>query len=139
MSWDTFLKEDVKCAADRHLMNTADFEEDNPLKFSFSTPKRGARAFMRVLQGVPSSGPIVHDIMKVMGCMVLVQAKLAFLVQGVGNRNGGVRHQSVGLRLSPETHQAREKAARLIMGPNGRMHICAGSAGSEVGGFQGRC
>ena len=83
MPWDTSLKEDVKCAVDRHVMNTADFKEDNPLKFSLSTPKRGARAFMRVLQGVPSSGRIVHYDMKVVGSMVLVQAKLGVLVQGV--------------------------------------------------------
>jgi hypothetical protein len=43
MPWDTSLNQDVKCAVDRHVMNTADFSEDDPLKFSLSTPKRGAR------------------------------------------------------------------------------------------------
>jgi hypothetical protein len=42
MPWNTSLNQDVKCAVDRHVMNTADSEEDDPLKFSLSTPKRGA-------------------------------------------------------------------------------------------------
>jgi hypothetical protein len=74
---------------------------------------------MRILAGVPSSERIIHDIMKVVGSMALVQAKSGVLVQGVGNRNmGGVMSLS-DLRQSPKTHQARERAVRLIVGANG--------------------
>jgi hypothetical protein len=89
MPWDTSLNQDVKCAVDRHVMNTADFSEDDQLKFSLSTPKRGARAFKRVLKGVPSSERIVHNVTKVIASMVIFQAKPGVLDQGVGNRNTG--------------------------------------------------
>jgi hypothetical protein len=111
MPWDTSLNQDVKCAVDRHVMSMADFEDDNPLKFSLSTPKRGARAFVRVLEGVPSSHRIIHDITKVIASMVLVQAKSGVLVQGVGNRNNGTRQ--------PKTLPARGRAARPITGESG--------------------
>jgi hypothetical protein len=39
MPWGTSLNQDVKCAVDHHVMNMADFLEDDPLKFSLPTPK----------------------------------------------------------------------------------------------------
>jgi hypothetical protein len=111
MPWDTSLNQDVKCAVDRHVMSTADFLEDDPLKFSLSTPKRGARAFMRVLEGVPSSERIIHDVTKVIESMVIVQSKSGVLVQGVGNRNSGVRHEPLGFDVKAKNPSGKRKSS----------------------------
>jgi hypothetical protein len=78
MPWARLCKnQDVKCAVGRHVINAADFEEDNPLEFSLSTtPKRGSRAFMQVLEGMPSSDCIIHDVTKGIGFMVIIPSKL---------------------------------------------------------------
>jgi hypothetical protein len=111
MPWDTSLNQDVKCAVDRHIMNTADFLEDDPLKFSLATPKRGARAFMHVLEGLPSSEHIIHDVTKVIALMVIVQAKSGVLVQGVGNRNNGVRHEPLGFEVEAKNPSGKRKCS----------------------------
>jgi hypothetical protein len=111
MPWDMSLNQDVKCAVDRHVMSTADFSEDDPLKFSLSTPKRGARAFKRVLEGVPSSKLIVHDITKVIASMVIVQSKLGVLVQGVGNRNTGAWHEPRGFKVEAKNPTGKRKSS----------------------------
>jgi hypothetical protein len=54
---------------------------------------------MRVLEGVPSSERIIHDVMKVIGLMVIVHSKSGVLVQGVGNQNNGVHHEPLGFKV----------------------------------------
>jgi hypothetical protein len=116
MPWNTSLNQDVKYAVDRHVMNTADFEEDDPLMFSLSTPKRGARAFMRILEGGPSGERIIHDIKKVVGSMVLVQAKSGVLVQGVGNTNMGGRHESLRFEAKPKNPSGKRNSSQVDCG-----------------------
>ena len=66
---------------------------------------------MRVLEGVPSSERIIHDVTKVIGSMVIFQAKSGVLVQGVGNRNNGVRHEPLGFKVQAKNPSGKRKSS----------------------------
>jgi hypothetical protein len=63
------------------------------------------------LEGVPSSERIVHDVTKVIASMVIVQSKLRVLVQGVGNRNTGARHEPHGFKVEAKNPTGKRKSS----------------------------
>jgi hypothetical protein len=67
---------------------------------------------MRVLEGVPSSERIIHDVTKVIVLMVIVQTKSGVLVQGVGNRNNRVRHyKPLGFKVEAKNPSGKRKSS----------------------------
>jgi hypothetical protein len=60
---------------------------------------------------VRSTERIIHDVTKVIGSMVIVQAKLGVLVQGVGNRKNGVHHESLGFKVQAKNPSGVRKSS----------------------------
>jgi hypothetical protein len=94
MPWDSSLNQDVYAAVQRHVLLTLKLAVDDKQKFDLSTPKRGSSAYHRILEVVPSSERIIHDIDKVFESMLIVQKARGVHCHGVGSRNYGVRHTS---------------------------------------------
>jgi len=69
---DDNLNQDAHAGVERHILMTTHLPEDNPCKFSMTTPSRGAHAYRRVLQGCPSSQRIVQDCNRVIRNMVVI-------------------------------------------------------------------
>ena len=88
---------------------------------------------------MPNIGCIIYDIAKVIGSMVLVQAKSGVLVQGLGNRNNGVCHEPLRFNVEPKNPSGKRKSN--LNDYTGEMDPCrcAGCLDLEVGGFQGCC
>ena len=67
-------------------------DDDDPRKFSMSTPKRGSSAYLRVndpFQGVaPTSERIIQDIDRVFDSMVLICAKKGCVIDDGSTQNG---------------------------------------------------
>jgi hypothetical protein len=76
MCWDCSLNKDLHDSINWHILLTSDLADDNPKKFSISTPKRGSLAHFRVLHpetgGVPSSERIMGDVYKIKDSMLAV-------------------------------------------------------------------
>ena len=102
---DCSLFSDLGHDLSRHVRMTKDLENDDPLKFSRSTPRRLARSLSRLwwheadgvggvsydrrTGGSPLSRRIIEDVTKCMGdhLLQIIDAKGA-MVDGIGNRSG---------------------------------------------------
>ena len=102
---DCSLFSDLGHDLSRHVRMTKDLENDDPLKFSRSTPRRLARSLTRLwwheadgvggasydrrTGGSPLSRRIIEDVTKCMGdhLLQIIDAKGA-MVDGIGNRSG---------------------------------------------------
>jgi hypothetical protein len=100
MPWDSSLNQDVHAAVQRHVLLTLSLGVDDKRKFDMSTPKRGSSAYHRILEVVPSSERIIHDVNKVFESMEIVRLALGVHCPGVGSRNYGVRHIKVEKKRS---------------------------------------
>jgi len=97
MPWDCSLNKDVLDGLNRHVLLTKDLPNDNPKKFSLSTPKNIDHAIKRLVfrstlndtGGIPSKERIEQDILKCAGANILsiIEAKGA-AIQGLGDRQG---------------------------------------------------
>lgn len=85
---DANLNKDVHDGVDRHVLHTSHLDEEDPCKFSMTTPLRGAHAYKRVLEGCPGSHRIVTDTHRVVESMVVIHKHKGAVVQGLGSRNG---------------------------------------------------
>ena len=65
--------------------------EEEASKFSLSTPSLGLRAYLRVLEGVPSSKRVVQDVDEVIHSLKAVAQEKGVHVEGLGV-NRGKRH-----------------------------------------------
>ena len=92
MPWDSSLNQDVHAAVQRHVLLTLKLAVDDKRKFDLSTPKRGSSAYHRILEVVPGSRRIIHDVDKVFESMEIVRLALGVHCPGVGSRNYGIRH-----------------------------------------------
>jgi hypothetical protein len=113
---------------------THDLEEGDPQKFSISTPQRGSSAFMRVLESVPSSERIIHEVKNVFKSLEIVRKEKGVKVDGVGNSNAGVRYlpridQEKWRRGVPSLSKGRLWGQLFC--PSG----CHASNKGQVGGF----
>jgi hypothetical protein len=100
MPWDSSLNQDVHAAVQRHVLLTLALGVHDKRKFDMSTPKRGSWAYHRILEMVPSSARIVHDVNKVFESMEIVRLALGVHCPGVGSRNYGVRYAKVDNKRS---------------------------------------
>ena len=64
MPLDNSLNQDLHTAVQQHCILTQDLDDEDPRKFSTSTPKRTAEAYKRIWKYVPSSERIIQDINK---------------------------------------------------------------------------
>jgi hypothetical protein len=102
MPCDTSLNQDVKAGVEKHVAMTHDLEQLDPRKFSLSTPQRGTFAFMQVLESVPSSERIIHNVRNVFKSLAIVCKANGTKVDGVGNKNVGVCYIPVLIKNSGE-------------------------------------
>jgi hypothetical protein len=100
MPWDSSLNQDVHAAVQRHVLLTLSLAVDDKHKFDLSTPNRGSSAYHRILEVVPSSNRIIHDIDKVFESMQIVWLARGVHCPGVGSRNYGLRHVQVEKKRS---------------------------------------
>jgi hypothetical protein len=70
---------------------THDLDKSDTRKFSLLTLQRGFLAFMRVLEWVPSSEWIIHDVKNVFKSLEIVRTENGTKLDGVGNTNVGVQ------------------------------------------------
>jgi hypothetical protein len=98
MPWDSSLNQDVHAAVQRHVLLTLALGVHDKRKFDMSTPKRGSWAYHRILEMVPSSDQIVHDVNKVFELMETVCLALGVHCPGVGSRNYGVWYVKFDLK-----------------------------------------
>jgi len=111
MPLDNSLNKDIHDGVDRHVLYTSHLEEDDPRKFSMTTPARGAAAYKRVLEGVPPSSRIVQDVNKAIESMLVIHQHKGAVVQGLGNRNGW-RAQVANSTLFAHGAKSRRGGAR---------------------------
>ena len=109
MPWDTNLNSDVKNSVQMHIDLTRKLDDDDERKFLLSTPKRGVKSFLRVLEGCPSSRRIVQDTIKVLSSLDAIIDAKGTVVQGLGDRSGKRKSlaetkQSGGVRKKRVTH-----------------------------------
>jgi len=117
MPLDTSLNRDMHTDVNRHCMQTVLLPEDDPRKFSLSTPKRGDSAYVRVWQGCPEDRRILQDVLAFKNRLLAAyKAKGTAVVNTPGHRgvrasstsanrnHGGKRNQS-----SPTVDQYRSK------------------------------
>lgn len=65
MPLDDSLNKDIHEAVRRHVAATIHLiDGEDPRKFSLSTPKRGDQAYLRVIQGAPTSERIIQDCLR---------------------------------------------------------------------------
>jgi hypothetical protein len=115
MPWDTSLNQDVKAGVEKqHVAMTHDLDKSDPRKFSLSTPQRGSSAFIGVLESVPSSEGIIHDIKNIFKSLKIVCKGKCTKVDGVGNANVGVQYIPVLKKNSGGG--GAESEQRMIMG-----------------------
>ena len=112
MPLDCSLNKDLIDALNWHLVVTAHLPEDDPLKFSISTPKRGDHAIKRVLAaGNPSPKRVVQDINKVVDALfIIMEYYNGAVVPGLGDRKGKRREMaSSALETdpTPRAHKGR--------------------------------
>jgi hypothetical protein len=88
MPWDTNLNQDLHLSVMIHSLLTDMLPKENAKKFSMATPKLGTNAYLRVLEGSPSSKRIVQDVNKVIESMKEIYDAKGCLVEGLGDRNG---------------------------------------------------
>jgi len=108
---DDNLNQDAHVGVDRHILHTSHLPEEDPRKFSLTTPSRGASAYKRVLLGCPSSKRIVQDCNKVVRNMVVIHKHKGAVVQGLALRNGH-RQQSSQAALIASGHKSKRGGAR---------------------------
>jgi hypothetical protein len=90
MPWDNTLNKDGKDEVMQHVSYTCHLPEDDPHKFSLSTPRRGSWCFHHLLEhkdGSPTSKWILQDIAKVFESMEMIRLAKGTLIAGT-NRNG---------------------------------------------------
>jgi hypothetical protein len=96
MPLDETLNMDIHVSARYHVAITSHLENDNPLKFSFSTPKEISRAYLRIVNpntgGAPSSRRVIQDCDKWLRSLEKIRKAGGKIVEGFG-RNGH-RHSS---------------------------------------------
>ena len=93
MPWDCHLNQDVHLAHDHHVIITRHLSEDDPLKFSGSSPNRIAKSYTRLLapdeSGIaPTSERIIHDIKEVVSSLKAIYNAKGVIIEGLGNRSG---------------------------------------------------
>ena len=93
MPWDCNLNQDVHLAHDHHVIVTKNLTEDNPLKFSGTTPSRISKSYKRLVAPddsgvVPSSKRIMHDITKIVDNLKQIYDAKGVIIQGLGDRKG---------------------------------------------------
>ena len=106
MPWDTSLNQDLHKCVERHISLTYELSVDDKRKFDMSTPVRGAMAYKRILEYVPTSERICHDVNKVFESVDIVRKAGGKRCHGVGNSNYGKRHQPV---MKKESGGARKR------------------------------
>jgi hypothetical protein len=88
MPWDTNLNQDLHLSVMIHCLLTDMLAKEDAKKFSMATPKLGTNAYLRVLEGTPSSKRIIQDVNKVLESMKAIYDAKGCLVAGLGDRNG---------------------------------------------------
>jgi hypothetical protein len=88
MPLDCSLNNDLDDELWRHILYTRFLEEDDPRKFSISTPLRGSRAIERVWKNSVPSKRIKQDVYKVLVALREVYKAEGCIVKNLGNRNG---------------------------------------------------
>jgi hypothetical protein len=124
MPLDASLNKDVDDAAHRHIVFTHCLEDDNPQKFTMSTPHKGSRAYQRVWNspavpafetgeivegGAPSSTRIIQDIDKFLLSAHTIFRHKGIVVDGLGTRHG--HRNEIG--ISQKRGGARKKGVDL--------------------------
>ena len=95
MPMDNTLNKDHDDEVRFHISLTSHLKEDDPKKFTLSTPKRGSSAYHRVWEQVPSSKRIIEDTNKFLHAIKVISQHEGVVVPGLGNRKG---HRSEGNR-----------------------------------------
>jgi hypothetical protein len=93
MPWDNSLNQDLHMGVNRHCSITQEMSEDDPRKFSLSSPARGLHAYRRVLEGCPSSERILKDCERVLTSLEVVRKKNGILCPELGSTNKGKRRE----------------------------------------------
>ena len=108
MPMDDSLNKDWADGLKRHQLFTMNLPEDDPKKFSSSTPKRLSSSMRRVWEGCPSSERIAQDVRKVIYDNIpVVQKHGGVIVPGVGNRVG--KRNVTTIKKSPNWGGCRVK------------------------------
>ena len=93
MPWDCHLNQDVHVSHDHHVLVTKHLKEDNPLKFSGSTPNHMAKSYKLLLAPdhsgvVPFSERIMNDINQIIPSLKAIYNAKDVIVEGLSNRAG---------------------------------------------------
>ena len=109
MPWDSHLNNDVHCCHDYHVAVSKFLPEENPHKFSDSTPKRLSQSYKRLLSPedgvVPTPLRIKEDIERVIKSLQLVYISKGALTDTSSARSGrrfvdgGEKKKKGGVRI----------------------------------------
>ena len=88
MPWDVALNKDLHDSVNNHCLLTSHIkDEDDPTKFSISTPVRGNRAYLRCLEGAPTGPRINRDTRFFIDTALSIYKSKGALVEGLGSKN----------------------------------------------------
>lgn len=92
MPLDNALNNDIQSSLSLHCAITAHLNDDDPRKFSFSTPSTIVSGIRRIYStecgNVPSSKRIIQDCNKALKAFGIVYRHGGGMVPGLANRNG---------------------------------------------------
>ena len=92
MPLDNSLNNDIQSSLSLHCAITAHLPDDDPRKFSFSTPSTIVSGIRRIYGNdggnVPSSRRIIEDCKKALNAFQVVYEHGGAMVPGLANRNG---------------------------------------------------
>ena len=88
MPWDSHLNQDLHSAHDQHVALTRHLPEDDPRKFSGSTPSRMSSSYHRLIEICPSPKRIEQDCSRVLDAFRAVMEARGCIVEKFGQRSG---------------------------------------------------
>lgn len=100
MPLDCSLNKDLDDELWRHILYTRFLEEEDPRKFSISTPLRGSSAIRRVWENSVPNERIKQDVYKVLTALPEVYKAKGCIVPNLGNRNGRRALESNAARVN---------------------------------------
>jgi hypothetical protein len=99
MNWDSSLNKDVHECINRHITISKELPDDDPCRFSLSTPKNGTSAYVRALTISPTSERIIQDTKRVFEAMHKIRKAKGGVFDDINNRSG---KRGVGTRDAGE-------------------------------------
>ena len=128
MPLDAHLNQDVHSSHDFHKILSEDLPENDPKKFSGSTPHRLASSYLRLFHPItgvtPSSKRIIDDVTRVIDSLEKVRGAQGCIIDESSAKRKGRRYEASGLttRGGKRTKQSQNEYLRYLQKQCNEVH-----------------